>query len=282
MRHLLRTTAILLATGGFALTAQAQDTSEPQLTAGSPSYCDMPWVQVDGNSDGFVSQEEATGAIDTQFGAIDADGNGEITKTEYVDCKTRTGGQAAAESSRDEQNFAEADANKDSGIDRNEFRDQARKRAKLQLLLNRMAEDEKVSADEAAVEAEIKHAMEHFPDAKPDLVRVHIETVLRNVQPLFAELNAGGFAIGHNGNLTNAMTLRRELVREKTRLPEQTFIFKHALTQEAVYQSLLTSRRQGLRARRVGRRRRTSAGPPGTTLHRCPPRSSTSSWAWAC
>ena len=126
MRHLLRTTAILLATGGFALTAQAQDTSEPQLTAGSPSYCDMPWVQVDGNSDGFVSQEEATGAIDTQFGAIDADGNGEITKTEYVDCKTRTGGQAAAESSRDEQNFAEADANKDSGIDRNEFRDQAR------------------------------------------------------------------------------------------------------------------------------------------------------------
>ena len=126
MRHLLRTTAILLATGGFALTAQAQDSSEPQLTAGSPSYCDMPWVQVDENSDGFVSQEEATGAVDSQFGAIDADGNGEITKTEYVDCKTRTGGQAAAESSRDEQNFAEADANKDSGIDRNEFRDQAR------------------------------------------------------------------------------------------------------------------------------------------------------------
>src|SRR5246500_4975804 len=39
------------------------------------------------------------------------------------------------------------------------------------------------------------------------------ETILRNVQPLFAELNAGGFAIGHNGNLTNGLTLRRELVR---------------------------------------------------------------------
>ena len=25
-------------------------------------------------------------------------------------------------------------------------------------------------------------------------------TILRNVQPLFAELNAGGFAVGHNGN----------------------------------------------------------------------------------
>src|SRR5438874_3481832 len=40
------------------------------------------------------------------------------------------------------------------------------------------------------------------------------ETILRNVQPLFAELNAGGFAIGHNGNLTNGLTLRRQLVRE--------------------------------------------------------------------
>src|SRR5215475_9473828 len=40
------------------------------------------------------------------------------------------------------------------------------------------------------------------------------ETILRNVQPLFAELNAGGFAIAHNGNLTNGLTLRRQLVGE--------------------------------------------------------------------
>src|SRR5499427_4251433 len=39
------------------------------------------------------------------------------------------------------------------------------------------------------------------------------ETILRNVQPLFSELNAGGFAVGHNGNLTNGLTLRRQLVR---------------------------------------------------------------------
>ncbi|HUD50831.1 MAG TPA: amidophosphoribosyltransferase [Parvibaculum sp.] len=39
------------------------------------------------------------------------------------------------------------------------------------------------------------------------------ETILRNVQPLFADLWGGGFAIGHNGNLTNAITLRNELVR---------------------------------------------------------------------
>ncbi|MDO9413768.1 MAG: amidophosphoribosyltransferase [Pseudolabrys sp.] len=40
------------------------------------------------------------------------------------------------------------------------------------------------------------------------------ETVLRNVQPLFAELEGGGFAVAHNGNLTNGITLRKHLVRE--------------------------------------------------------------------
>jgi amidophosphoribosyltransferase len=40
------------------------------------------------------------------------------------------------------------------------------------------------------------------------------ETILRNVQPLFSEVEAGGFAIGHNGNLTNGLTLRRQLIRE--------------------------------------------------------------------
>src|ERR1700741_3585981 len=39
------------------------------------------------------------------------------------------------------------------------------------------------------------------------------QTVLRNVQPLFAELEAGGLAVAHNGNLTNGLTLRRELIR---------------------------------------------------------------------
>ncbi|MFL5025456.1 MAG: amidophosphoribosyltransferase, partial [Microvirga sp.] len=40
------------------------------------------------------------------------------------------------------------------------------------------------------------------------------ETVLRNVQPLFAELDGGGFAVAHNGNLTNGLTLRRNLIRD--------------------------------------------------------------------
>src|SRR2546421_6292328 len=47
-------------------------------------------------------------------------------------------------------------------------------------------------------------------------------TILRNVQPLFAELNAGGFAVGHNGNFTNGLTLRRELVRNGAMMQSTT------------------------------------------------------------
>ena len=39
-------------------------------------------------------------------------------------------------------------------------------------------------------------------------------TLLRNVQPLFSELDAGGFGLAHNGNLTNGLALRRQLVRD--------------------------------------------------------------------
>ena len=39
------------------------------------------------------------------------------------------------------------------------------------------------------------------------------ETALRNVQPLYAELASGGFAVAHNGNISNSVKLRRELIR---------------------------------------------------------------------
>ncbi len=37
---------------------------------------------------------------------------------------------------------------------------------------------------------------------------------LRNVQPLFAELSEGGFAVAHNGNITNAMIIQRDLQKK--------------------------------------------------------------------
>ncbi|WBO24642.1 amidophosphoribosyltransferase [Sphingomonas abietis] len=39
------------------------------------------------------------------------------------------------------------------------------------------------------------------------------DTALRNVQPLYADLASGGFAVAHNGNISNAMKLKRDLVR---------------------------------------------------------------------
>ncbi|RYY23757.1 MAG: amidophosphoribosyltransferase [Sphingomonadales bacterium] len=38
-------------------------------------------------------------------------------------------------------------------------------------------------------------------------------SAIRNVQPLYADLASGGFAIAHNGNISNAVRLRRDLVR---------------------------------------------------------------------
>ena len=60
------------------------------------------------------------------------------------------------------------------------------------------------------------------------------ETALRNVQPLFAELSSGGFAIAHNGNLSNAMKLRRELVRRGS-------IFQSTSDTEAIIHLVATS-----------------------------------------
>ena len=48
------------------------------------------------------------------------------------------------------------------------------------------------------------------------------ETILRNVQPLFAELEGGGFAVGHNGNLTNGLSLRKSLVHEGAMMQSTT------------------------------------------------------------
>jgi len=38
--------------------------------------------------------------------------------------------------------------------------------------------------------------------------------MLRNIQPIFADLALGGFAVAHNGNLTNARQVRQQLVKD--------------------------------------------------------------------
>jgi amidophosphoribosyltransferase len=40
------------------------------------------------------------------------------------------------------------------------------------------------------------------------------DNTLRNIQPFFADTNAGGIGVAHNGNLTNSITLRNKLVQD--------------------------------------------------------------------
>ena len=67
---------------------------------------------------------------------------------------------------------------------RQDFRAQGEKRAKLQLTLNKIAQEEKIEPEAQAVDHEMTHALEHFKDANQTLLRIHIESVLRNEKVL--------------------------------------------------------------------------------------------------
>ena len=62
------------------------------------------------------------------------------------------------------------------------------------------------------------------------------ETSLRNIQPFFADLHMGGLSIAHNGNLTNALTLRESLVKEGA-------IFRTTSDTETIVQLIAKSKR---------------------------------------
>ncbi len=66
------------------------------------------------------------------------------------------------------------------------------------------------------------------------------ETALRNVQPLYADLASGGFAIAHNGNVSNAMAIKRALVRRGSifQSTSDTEVFIH-LVATSTYRTLL-------------------------------------------
>jgi amidophosphoribosyltransferase len=64
----------------------------------------------------------------------------------------------------------------------------------------------------------------------------HGAPVERNIQPLFAEFAGGGFAVAHNGNLTNALTLQDRLQRRGS-------IFQSTSDTEVILHLIATSTR---------------------------------------
>ncbi len=74
------------------------------------------------------------------------------------------------------------------------------------------------------------------------------EPMMRNVQPLFADLEFGGLAIAHNGNLTNALTKRRELVHQgcifQSTTDTEIIIHLMATRRGTVVERLISSLRQ--------------------------------------
>jgi amidophosphoribosyltransferase len=72
---------------------------------------------------------------------------------------------------------------------------------------------------------------------------------LRNVQPLFAEYAGGGFAVAHNGNLTNALTLQKELQRRGS-------IFQSTSDTETILHLVATSQKMPIVDRLVDAMRR--------------------------
>lgn len=63
---------------------------------------------------------------------------------------------------------------------RKEFRKDAESKAKFSLVINKIAVEEKIKADEEQVAKEIAHLLEHYKDADPERARMHVENVLTN------------------------------------------------------------------------------------------------------
>ena len=61
--------------------------------------------------------------------------------------------------------------------------------------------------------------------------------LIKNVQPFFADLHVGGIGIAHNGNLSNALVLRKELVKNGS-------IFQTTSDTETIVQLIAKSKRQ--------------------------------------
>ena len=61
-----------------------------------------------------------------------------------------------------------------------DWKPHAEKKAKLQLILNKISEEEKITPDEKEIENEVESILKHYKDANKKQARIYAETALMN------------------------------------------------------------------------------------------------------
>jgi FKBP-type peptidyl-prolyl cis-trans isomerase (trigger factor) len=65
-----------------------------------------------------------------------------------------------------------------------DLRGSSEKKAKIQLIFNKIAEVEKLEPNKEILENEVKEVMKHYPDASETNARIYVATILLNSEVL--------------------------------------------------------------------------------------------------
>ena len=77
----------------------------------------------------------------------------------------------------------EALAKAEEGL-KKDFREGSEKKAKIQLIFNKIAETEKLEPNKEVLENEVKEVLKHYPDASEQNARIYVATILLNSEVL--------------------------------------------------------------------------------------------------
>lgn len=156
-------TTTLIASMAFGVPAIAQSTT-------GPSYCEDGFTAADTNEDDMISSDELTAARATEFDELDANGDGEVSRTEYNDCHAQwssAGSDGMMQSDRNADNMASVDTNADGSITPDEYMTAADEAYSASAGLSGSMN---TSADSSAMSDSDDSAMSSGMDEEPSLV----------------------------------------------------------------------------------------------------------------
>lgn len=113
MTNYLQTTAIIMASCALTTTAALAQTKA--------DVCDGGYSVTDVDGNGYVSPIEMNAYAEKQTATMDADKSGSISRDEYVNCSMEMMGQQARSAERTEEDMQSLDADGDGTITQSEF-----------------------------------------------------------------------------------------------------------------------------------------------------------------